>query len=138
PPSLGLLTINALTAADSMLIPLQCEYYALEGLGQLTHTFELIRDNLNPELKVEGVLLTMYDMRTNLSQQVAEEARSFFGNRVYEAVIPRSVRLSEAPSHGMPGIYYDAKSRGAEEYMRLGAEFLVANSGKGDSGYGNW
>ncbi|MEG1997946.1 MAG: ParA family protein, partial [Clostridiales bacterium] len=130
--------INALTAADSMLIPLQCEYYALEGLGQLTHTFELIRDNLNPELKVEGVLLTMYDMRTNLSQQVAEEARSFFGNRVYEAVIPRSVRLSEAPSHGMPGIYYDAKSRGAEEYMRLGAEFLVANSGKGDSGYGNW
>ncbi len=127
PPSLGLLTVNALTAAYSMLIPLQCEYYALEGLSQLTRTFELVRDNLNPHLRLEGVLLTMYDGRTNLSQQVAEEARSFFGKRVYQAVIPRSVRLSEAPSHGVPGIYYDPKSRGAAEYIRLGEEFLAAN-----------
>ncbi|MCR4962899.1 MAG: AAA family ATPase [Firmicutes bacterium] len=127
PPSLGLLTVNALTAAYSMLIPLQCEYYALEGLSQLTRTFELVRDNLNPRLRLEGVLLTMYDGRTNLSQQVAEEARAFFGARVYQAVIPRSVRLSEAPSHGVPGIYYDPKSRGAAEYARLGEEFLAAN-----------
>ena len=136
PPSLGLLTVNALTAADSMLIPLQCEYYALEGLSQLTYTFELIRDNLNPELKIEGVLLTMFDARTNLSQQVAEEAKHFFGSRIYQAVIPRSVHISESPSHGMPGIYYDPKCRGSEEYIKLGDEFLKANPMKGDFGNG--
>ena len=107
PPSLGLLTINALSAADRALLPLQCEYYALEGVTQLLNTYEMIRKNLNPELEIEGVLLTMYDARTNLSSQVAEEARNYFGRKVYDTQISRSVRLSEAPSHGLPGIIYD-------------------------------
>ena len=124
PPSLGLLTINALSAADRALLPLQCEYYALEGVTQLLNTYEMIRKNLNPELEIEGVLLTMYDARTNLSSQVAEEARNYFGHKVYDTQISRSVRLSEAPSHGLPGIIYDPKSRGAVEYQALADEFL--------------
>ena len=124
PPSLGLLTINALSAADSALLPLQCEYYALEGITQLLNTYEMIRKNLNPELEIEGVLLTMYDARTNLSSQVAEEARNYFARKVYDTQISRSVRLSEAPSHGLPGIIYDPKSRGAVEYQALADEFL--------------
>jgi chromosome partitioning protein len=127
PPSLGLLTVNALTAADSVLIPLQCEYYALEGVSQLLSTFELVRANLNPDLMIEGVLLTMYDPRTNLSSQVATEMRQFFRSRVYDVVIHRSVRLSEAPSHGMPVIYYDPKSKGAQQYALLAGEFLARN-----------
>ena len=124
PPSLGLLTVNALSAADRVLLPLQCEYYALEGVTQLLGTYEMIRKNLNPELELEGVLLTMYDARTNLSAQVAEEARNYFGGKVYQTQISRSVRLSEAPSHGLPGIIYDPKSRGAQEYQALAEEFL--------------
>ena len=116
PPSLGLLTINALSAADRALLPLQCEYYALEGVTQLLNTYEMIRKNLNPDLEIEGVLLTMFDARTNLSSQVADEARNYFGRKVYDTQISRSVRLSEAPSHGLPGIIYDPKSRGAVEY----------------------
>lgn len=127
PPSLGLLTVNALTAADSVLIPLQCEYYALEGVSQLLSTFELVRNNLNPELMIEGVLLTMYDPRTNLSSQVAAEMRQFFRHRVYDVVVHRSIRLSEAPSHGMPVIYYDPKSKGAQQYALLAGEFLARN-----------
>ena len=127
PPSLGLLTVNALTAADSVLIPLQCEYYALEGVSHLVSTLELVRSNLNPELKVEGVLLTMYDPRTNLSPQVAAEMRHFFRHRVYDVMIHRSIRLSEAPSHGMPVIYYDPKSKGAQQYALLAGEFLARN-----------
>jgi len=128
PPSLGLLTINALSCADQLLIPLQCEYYALEGLSQLLSTFRLVQGNLNAKLSVEGVLLTMYDGRTNLSAQVAEEARSYFGDKVYQTVISRSVRLSEAPSHGVPGIFYDQKARGAEEYQAFAEEFLSKQS----------
>lgn len=124
PPSLGLLTVNALSAADRVLLPLQCEYYALEGVTQLLGTYEMIRKNLNPKLELEGVLLTMYDARTNLSAQVAEEARNYFGGKVYQTQISRSVRLSEAPSHGLPGIIYDPKSRGAQEYQALAEEFL--------------
>ncbi|MCL1905553.1 MAG: AAA family ATPase, partial [Clostridiales bacterium] len=127
PPSLGLLTVNALTAADSVLIPLQCEYYALEGISQLLSTLELVRGNLNPELAIEGVLLTMYDPRTNLSVQVAAEMRDFFRHRVYDVMIHRSIRLSEAPSHGMPVIYYDPKSKGAQQYALLAGEFLARN-----------
>jgi chromosome partitioning protein len=124
PPSLGLLTLNALTAASSVLIPIQCEYYALEGLGQLLHTIELVQKNLNPSLEIEGVLLTMYDCRLNLAQQVAEDARRFFNGRVYEVVINRNVRLSEAPSFGKPVILYDILSTGAENYMALAREVL--------------
>ena len=124
PPSLGLLTINALSAADRALLPLQCEYYALEGVTQLLNTYEMIRKNLNPDLEIEGVLLTMFDARTNLSSQVADEARNYFGRKVYDTQISRSVRLSEAPSHGLPGIIYDPKSRGAVEYQALADEFL--------------
>ncbi len=127
PPSLGLLTLNALCAADSILVPLQCEYYALEGLGQLLATYDLVQKNLNPVLSIEGILLTMFDGRTNLAIQVADEARRYFPDKVYNAIIPRSVRLSEAPSHGMPIIYYDAKSKGAEQYWHLTDEFLVQN-----------
>ena len=127
PPSLGLLTVNALAAADSVMVPLQCEYYALEGLSQLLSTYELIRNNLNPKLSLEGVLLTMFDARTNLSAQVEEEAREYFGKRAYKTVISRSVRLSEAPSHGIPGVFYDKRSRGAEEYQALAEEFLERN-----------
>ncbi len=124
PPSLGLLTINALTAADSVLIPIQCEYYALEGLGQLLHTIELVQKNLNPSLEIEGVLLTMYDQRLNLSRQVADEARKFFDGRVYKTIINRNVRLSEAPSFGKPIILYDILSTGAENYMAFTKEVL--------------
>jgi chromosome partitioning protein len=124
PPSLGLLTLNALTAADSVMIPIQCEYYALEGLSQLLHTIRLVQQNLNPRLDIEGVLLTMYDGRLNLSRQVAEEARKFFEGRIYSTVINRNVRLSEAPSFGKPIILYDILSTGAENYMALTKEVL--------------
>jgi chromosome partitioning protein len=124
PPSLGLLTVNALTAADSVLIPIQCEYYALEGLGQLLNTVRLIQKNLNPELEIEGVLLTMYDRRLNLCQQVVDEARSYFGSKVFETIVPRNVRLGEAPSHGKPVILYDILSPGAVSYMKLAGEML--------------
>jgi chromosome partitioning protein len=122
PPSLGLLTINALSAADSLMIPIQCEYYALEGLGQLMNTIELIKKHLNPSLQIEGVLLTMFDARTNLSIQVVDEVKAYFKTRVYRNIIPRNVRLSEAPSHGKPIILYDPKSRGAEVYQELAKE----------------
>ncbi|KWX04284.1 AAA family ATPase [Hydrogenibacillus schlegelii] len=124
PPSLGLLTINALTAADSVLIPIQAEYYALEGLSQLLNTIRLVQKHLNGALTIEGVLLTMYDARTNLSLQVAEEVKKYFKDKVYRAIIPRNVRLSEAPSHGQAVVTYDPKSRGADLYMELAREVL--------------
>ncbi len=124
PPSLGLLTLNSLAAADSVLMPIQCEFYALEGVSQLMNTIQLIRNNLNPDLKIEGVLMTMYDARTNLSMQVVHEVRKNFGDAVYKAMIPRNVRLSEAPSYGEPIIVYDGKSKGAEEYMNLAKEVI--------------
>jgi chromosome partitioning protein len=124
PPSLGLVTVNALTASDSVLIPLQCEYLALEGLTSLISAIRLVQDNLNPSLRIEGVLLTMYDARLNLSQQVADEARKFFAERVYKTVIPRSVRLSEAPSFGKPIVLYDPKSTGADSYRELAREVM--------------
>jgi chromosome partitioning protein len=122
PPSLGLLTVNALTAADGVLIPIQTEYYALEGLSQLVNTIRLVRESLNPRLEIEGVLLTMYDARTNLSAQVAAEVRRHMTGTVYETVVPRSVRLSEAPSHGLPVALYDPSSRGAHAYRDLATE----------------
>src|SRR5690606_2253523 len=133
PPSLGLLTLNSLTAADSALVPIQCEYYALEGLSQLVRTLKLVRDHLNPGLRVEGVLMTMYDARTNLGQQVIEDVRAFFSSaearryipeevRVFSAIIPRNVRLSEAPSFGQPIVLYDPRSRGAQAYEELARE----------------
>lgn len=125
PPSLGLLTINTLTAADSIIIPIQCEYYAMEGLGQLMNTVKLVQENLNPSLKIEGVLLTMFDGRLNLSRQVSEEVRAHFSNKVYNTVISRNVRLSEAPSFGKPIILYDIMSTGAENYMSLTKEVLA-------------
>lgn len=124
PPSLGLLTVNSLTASDSVLIPLQCEYLALEGLTQLIGAIRLVQDHLNPALRIEGVLLTMYDARLNLSQQVAEEARKFFAERVYKTVVPRNVRLSEAPSFGKPIVLYDPNSTGAESYRELAREVM--------------
>jgi chromosome partitioning protein len=124
PPSLGLLTVNALTAADSVLIPLQCEYLALEGLTQLIGAIRLVQDQLNPGLRIEGVLLTMFDARLNLSQQVADEARKFFAERVYKTMIPRNVRLSEAPSFGKPIVLYDPHSTGADSYRDLAREVL--------------
>lgn len=124
PPSLGLLTINALTAADSIMIPVQCEYYALEGLSQLLSTIRLVQKHLNPQLAVEGVLLTMLDARTNLGLQVIEEVKKYFQDKVYKTIIPRNVRLGEAPSHGKPIIIYDAKSRGAEMYVELAREVI--------------
>lgn len=124
PPSLGLLTINSLTASDSVLIPLQCEYLALEGLTQLISAVRLVQDHLNPSLRIEGVLLTMFDARLNLSQQVADEARKFFSDRVYRTVIPRNVKLSEAPSFGKPIVLYDPHSTGAESYRELAKEVL--------------
>ncbi|MCH7680472.1 ParA family protein [candidate division KSB1 bacterium] len=124
PPSLGLLTINALTAAKSVLIPIQCEYYALEGLGQLLNTIRLVQKNLNRKLEIEGVLLTMFDHRLNLSRQVAEDVKRFFEDKVFNTVIDRNVRLSEAPSYGKPIILYDAISRGCENYMDLAEEIL--------------
>jgi chromosome partitioning protein len=125
PPSLGLLTLNALVAADSVLIPLHCEYFALEGLAELVATLRRVRGAMNMSLGIEGVLLTMHDERTNLGQQVARDVREFFQDRVFQTVIPRNVRLGEAPSHGMPAILYDAKSRGAEAYVTLAREFLA-------------
>ena len=125
PPSLGLLTLNALVAADTVLIPLHCEYFALEGLADLVSTMRRVRAWLNPTLDIEGVLLTMFDERTNLGQQVANDVRDFFKEKVFRTVIPRNVRLGEAPSHGMPVIMYDAKSRGAEAYLALAREILA-------------
>lgn len=124
PPSLGLLTINALTAVDSVLIPIQCEFYALEGVSQLISTIELVRRSLNPTLEIEGVILSMFDGRTNLSIQVVEEVKQFFGNKLYATVIPRNVRLAEAPSYGMPITLYDPKSKGAIAYQAFAEEFL--------------
>ena len=124
PPSLGLLTLNALVAADAVLIPLHCEYYALEGLADLVSTLRRVRASLNPALDIEGVLLTMFDERTNLGQQVANDVRAFFKEKVFRTVIPRNVRLGEAPSHGMPAILYDPKSRGAEAYVALARELM--------------
>lgn len=125
PPSLGLLTLNALTASDSVIIPVQCEYYALEGLSQLLSTVRLVQKHLNQDLKIEGVLLTMLDARTNLGIQVIEEVKKYFQDKVYKTIIPRNVRLSEAPSHGEPIITYDAKSRGAEVYLDLAKEVVL-------------
>lgn len=125
PPSLGLLTLNALVAADAVLIPLTCEYFALEGLADLVATLRRVRGSFNPSLDIAGVLLTMYDERTNLGQQVAGDIRGFFQDRVYETVIPRNIRLGEAPSHGIPAILYDVKSRGATAYVALAREFLA-------------
>jgi len=125
PPSLGLLTINALTAADSVIIPVQCEYYALEGLGQLINTIQLVQNHLNPHLQIEGALMTMYDSRLNLSRQVLDEVKKHFGGKVYDTVISRNVRLSEAPSFGKPIILYDILSTGAENYMALTREVLA-------------
>jgi chromosome partitioning protein len=124
PPSLGLLTVNALIASSSVLVPLQCEFFALEGLSQLVQTIEYVRQALNPDLKLNGIVLTMHDRRNNLSELVAADARSFFGARVYDSVIPRNVRVSEAPSHGKPVLIYDVRSPGAQAYARLAAEFL--------------
>jgi len=122
PPSLGLLTLNALTAADAVIIPVQCEFYALEGLSQLLSTISLVQKHLNEDLLIDGVLLTMFDVRTNLSTQVAEEVKKFFEDQVYETIIPRSVRLSEAPSHGESILQYDPKSKGAEVYLQFAKE----------------
>jgi chromosome partitioning protein len=124
PPSLNLLTVNALTAADAVLIPLQCEFYAMEGLSQILQTISLIQKNLNPLLKIEGILLTMFDARGNLGKEVATEIRSHFPGQVFESVIPRNVRLAEAPSHGKPVIYYDITSRGAASYLQLARELI--------------
>lgn len=141
PPSLGLLTLNALTAAQSILIPIQCEYYALEGLGSLMHTIRLVQGRLNPLLYLEGVLLTMYDSRLNLARQVADEARRYFGDRVYGTVIPRNVKTCEAPSFGKPVLTYDPKSSGAESYLSLAKEVMEndqaragTRSGRSDPG----
>ncbi|HCT96327.1 MULTISPECIES: AAA family ATPase [Vagococcus] len=125
PPSLGHLTINAFTASDSILIPVQCEYYALEGLSQLLNTIRLVQKHFNPELRIEGVLLTMYDARTNLGSEVVQEVRKYFRERVYDTIIPRNIRLSEAPSHGLSIIDYDPRSRGAEVYLSLAKEVLA-------------
>ena len=124
PPSLSALTLNAMTAADALLVPLQCEFLALEGLSQLLRTVEVVRSGLNPELEIQGVVLTMYDSRNNLSDQVADEVRNFFGNKVYTTVIPRNVRLSEAPSFGKPALLYDYRCPGSEAYIRLASEVL--------------
>ncbi len=126
PPSLGLLTLNSLTASDTVMIPVQCEYYALEGLSQLLNTIRLVQKHLNKQLLIEGVVLTMFDARTNLASQVMEEVKKYFQDRVYEAVVPRNVRLGEAPSYGEPIITYDPRSRGAEVYLELAKE-VVAN-----------
>lgn len=134
PPSLSLLTVNALTAADAMLIPLQCEFYALEGLGQLLKTVRRIRSGLNPGLRIAGILLTMYDQRTNLSRQVAEEAEKYFKSLVFKTVVPRNVRLGEAPSFGKPILLYDATSTGAKSYFKLAAEIVNRNNSPSKQG----
>ena len=128
PPSLGLLTLNALVAADAVLIPLNCEYFALEGLADLVATLRRVRAAFNPTLDIAGVLMTMHDERTNLGQQVARDIRAFFQERVYTTVIPRNIRLGEAPSHGLPAVLYDVKSRGAEAYLALAREFLARDA----------
>ncbi|MFB0847161.1 ParA family protein [Paenibacillus oleatilyticus] len=125
PPSLGILTVNSLTAADSVIIPIQCEYYALEGLSQLLNTVRLVQKHLNTTLQIEGVLLTMFDARTNLGMQVIEEVKKYFQQKVYQTIIPRNIRLSEAPSHGQPIITYDPKSKGAEVYLELAKEVIA-------------
>ena len=127
PPSLSLLTLNAMTAADSVLIPIQCEYYALEGVGQLMNTLQLVKKRLNPRLEIEGVVLTMLDGRTNLGLQVVQEVKKYFRSRVYGSIIPRNVRLSETPSHGLPINVYDPRSTGAEAYRKLAEEFIEWN-----------
>lgn len=127
PPSLGLLTINALTASDSVLIPVQCEYFALEGLGQLLNTIKIVRQHLNTELEIEGVALTMYDTRTRLSNQVAEEVQRYFGDKVFQSVITRNVRLAEAPSFGKPVLLYDSISMGSKNYLALARELIIRN-----------
>ncbi|MCG8455850.1 MAG: ParA family protein, partial [Holophagales bacterium] len=124
PPSLGHLTVNALAAADRVLVPLQTEYFALEGVSELSATIRRVQNRLNPDLEIGGILLTMVDNRTNLSEDVATQVREFFENRVFETVVPRNVRLAEAPSHGLPILQYDIKSRGAEAYLALGRELL--------------
>jgi chromosome partitioning protein len=133
PPSLGLLTLNMLAAADSVLIPIQCEYYALEGLSKLLNTIRLVQQNYNPDLRIEGVLLTMYDPRLNLSKQVAAEAKEYFGRQVFRTIIPRNVRLAEAPSFGKPILFYDVQSAGAKSYLALGQELQqrIANGERG-------
>ena len=128
PPSLGLITLNSFTASDSVLIPVQCEYFALEGLGQLLNTVNLVKKHLNKSLEIEGALLTMYDARTNLSNQVVKEVKKYFEGKVYKTVIPRNVRLSEAPSYGMPISLYDPRSKGAKAYEKLAKEFLKNNT----------
>ncbi len=130
PPSLGLITLNAFTASDSVLIPVQCEYYALEGLGQLLNTINLVKKHLNKNIEIEGALLTMYDARTNLSNQVVKEVKKYFNDKVYKTVIPRNVRLSEAPSYGMPITEYDPRSKGAKMYEKFTKEFLKINETK--------
>ena len=127
PPSLGLITLNAFTASDSVLIPVQCEYYALEGLGQLINTINLVKKHLNPNISIEGALLTMYDPRTNLSNQVVKEVKKYFDNKVYKTLIPRNVKVSEAPSYGMPITMYDPRSKGAKCYDKFAKEFLKQN-----------
>lgn len=127
PPSLGLLTINALTASDSIVIPVQCEYFALEGLGQLLNTIKIVRQHLNPELDIEGVLLTMYDTRTKLSNQVADEVKRYFDDRVFKTVISRNIRLAEAPSFGKPALLYDSTSTGSKNYLSLAREIIKKN-----------
>jgi len=128
PPSLGVLTVNALVAAESVIVPVQCEYYALEGLGLLTRTLRLIRNSFNPSIDIEGILLTMFDIRNSLSHQVASEIKKHFGDKVYKTVIPRNVALSEAPSHGKPVLLYDIRSKGAQSYLMLAKEMLHENS----------
>jgi chromosome partitioning protein len=130
PPSLGLLTLNTLAAADTVLIPIQCEFYALEGLSQLLNTVLLVQQNLNPALEIEGVLLTMFDQRLNLSRQVADEAKEYFGERVFRTVIPRNVRLAEAPSFGKPIVLYDILSAGAQSYLALAKEVIARDEGR--------
>lgn len=127
PPSLGLLTLNGLVAADSIIVPVQCEYYSLEGLGLLSRTLKLVRGSFNPALDIEGILLTMFDARNTLSRQVAEEVRKFFKEKVYNTLIPRNVTLGEAPSHGKPAILYDVRSKGAQSYLSLAKEILNEN-----------
>lgn len=134
PPSLELLTLNALVGADSVLIPMQCEYYALEGITDLVTTIKMCNKRLNPNLRIQGIVLTMYDSRTNLTQQVAFELREFFKGVVYDTVIPRSVRLSEAPSHGKPGVAYDRINKGSRAYMKLAEEFLRREGGRNGKG----
>jgi chromosome partitioning protein len=131
PPSLSLLTLNALVAADSLLIPMQCEYYALEGISMLLRTYELVRSGLNPDLEIEGILLTMFDGRNTLARQVTEELRRHFGDKVYRTVIPRNVTLAEAPSHGKPVILYDIRSKGAQSYLELAKEMVENETGTG-------